>query len=236
MMRLKPFWSYYGAKYNIAHHYPCPQHSIIIEPFAGSAQYSLLHYKRDVRLYDLDENICMVWDYLIHAKESQLRRLTLDFKHIDDLKGYSQEERVLMGFWLGEGIARPQKKITKFARKNKTLSRFKSRALNQVDFIRHWKIEKSSYADISNISATWFIDPPYQKGGQCYRKSSKAIDYQHLAQWCKDRMGVYIVCEAGGAQWLPFKPLCVQRSCRRGVYDNKELIYSNAVDAQLSLF
>ena len=113
-MRLKPFWSYYGAKYNIAHHYPCPQHDIIVEPFAGSAQYSLLHYKRDVRLYDLDENICMVWDYLLHAKESQLRGLTLDFEHIYDLKGYTQEEKVLMGFWCAKGASVPQSKMRKF--------------------------------------------------------------------------------------------------------------------------
>ena len=128
-MRLKPFFSYYGAKYNIAHRYPNPQHNIIIEPFAGSAQYSLLYYKKDVRLYDLDENICMIWDYLIHAKESQLRRLSIDFKHIDDLKGYTQEEKVLMGFWCAKASSMPQSKMTKYA-KHKNTANYKKRCVD----------------------------------------------------------------------------------------------------------
>lgn len=140
-----------------------------------------------------------------------------------------------MGFWCAKGASAPQSKMTGYARHSNTAD-YRMRTIRQAQYIRHWKIEQSTYTDIPNIDATWFIDPPYKRGGERYRKSSKAIDYQHLAQWCRDRMGMYIVCEADGAQWLPFKPLCMQRSCSRGVYDNKELVYSNAVDAQLSLF
>ena len=235
MMRLRPFWSYYGAKYNIAHRYPYPQHNIIIEPFAGSAQYSLLYYRKDVHLYDLDENICMIWDYLIHAKESQLRRLTIDFEHIDDLKGYTQEEKVLMGFWCAKGASKPQSKMTEYA-KHKNTANYKKRCIDQVRYIRHWKIEQASYTDIENIEATWFIDPPYQRGGDRYRKSSKMIDYAHLAQWSEERKGSFIVCEGDDAEWLPFKELCMQRSCCRKVLDNKELIFTNIKKSQLSLF
>lgn len=234
-MRLRPFWSYYGAKYNIAHLYPQPQHHTIIEPFAGSAQYSLLHYKRDVRLYDLDENICMVWDYLIHAKESQISNLTIDFEHIDDLKGYTQEEKVLMGFWCAKGASRPQNKPSKYAT-HKHTANYKARAIAQVQYIRHWSIKQASYRDIPNTCATWFVDPPYLKGGEHYRCSSKDIDYEHLTTWCKSRRGSIIVCEGGDAKWLPFSDLCMARSCNRGVLDNKEILYTNIKNPQISLF
>ena len=49
MNRLKPFWSFYGAKYNLAPKYPSPVGDSIVEPFAGSAQYSLLHYQKNVQ-------------------------------------------------------------------------------------------------------------------------------------------------------------------------------------------
>ena len=231
-MRLRPFWSYYGAKFNIAYLYPFPTLDVLIEPFAGSAQYSLLYYKKDVRLYDVDENICMVWDYLIHAKESHIKKLTLDFNNIDDLKGYSKEEKILMGFWCGKSIAYPQKKPTIFA-KSKGTADYKARALQQVQYIRHWKITQCSYDKIPNIEATWFIDPPYKVGGHKYRHSF--IDYQKLAKWCKNRNGEIIVCENNHASWLPFNSLCDSRSCYRKSQNNKEVVYTTIKPLQQSL-
>ena len=38
---LKPFWRYYGGKYRAAPAYPPPRLGTIVEPFAGSAGYSL---------------------------------------------------------------------------------------------------------------------------------------------------------------------------------------------------
>lgn len=233
-MRLRPFWSYYGAKYNLATLYPAPTSEIVIEPFAGSAQYSLLYHNKDVRLYDLDENICMVWDYLIHAKESQIKKLTLDFEHLDDLKGYTQEEKILMGFWCGKSIAYPQKKPTEFALSKNTAD-YIQRAVKQVQYIRHWKIYQCSYEKIPNQNATWFIDPPYKKGGHKYRCSSKDIDYEHLAQWCTSRRGSIIVCEMNNATWLPFVRLSLARSCYRKSHDNIEVVYTNVESPQVSL-
>ena len=37
-------WGYYGSKSKIASMYPKPMYDKIIEPFAGTAQYSLLHF------------------------------------------------------------------------------------------------------------------------------------------------------------------------------------------------
>lgn len=222
MKRLKPFWSFYGAKYNLAAKYPIPKNNTIIEPFAGSAQYSLLHYTKNVHLYDIDENICMVWDYLINSKKNDLKRLTLDFECIDDLQGYTQEEKVLLGFWCGKAISRPNKKPSKFAL-HKNTADYRKRAINQVQYIRHWKIKKCSYNEIPNTNATWFIDPPYLFGGKYYRYSK--IDYQHLSTWCKNRKGISIVCENNHADWLPFKELSYARSCYTKKHLNREVVF-----------
>jgi site-specific DNA-adenine methylase len=37
-----PF-AYYGAKHGLASKYPRPRHPVVVEPFAGSAAYSVHH-------------------------------------------------------------------------------------------------------------------------------------------------------------------------------------------------
>ena len=76
-MRLRPFFSYYGSKWRLAPKYSKPKFDTIIEPFAGSASYSLLYPKRKVKLIDLDDNICILWEYLINVKEKEIRALPL---------------------------------------------------------------------------------------------------------------------------------------------------------------
>jgi site-specific DNA-adenine methylase len=51
-MSLRPFFTYTGGKYRLAPRYPEPRHNLIIEPFAGSAGYSLRHPEREVLLID----------------------------------------------------------------------------------------------------------------------------------------------------------------------------------------
>lgn len=234
-MRLRPFFSYYGSKWAIAHLYPRPQHKAIIEPFAGSAQYSLLYWHKDVFLYDLDDNICMVWDYLISATEKEIASLDVDFEHIDDLKGYTQEQKTLLGFWCAKGAAYPQKRKSSFLRQYSGTADYRRRCIDQMQYIRHWKIKQCSYEDIKNMDATWFIDPPYKDKGSYYRCSSSGIDFDALALWCKSRRGSVIVCENAGADWLPFVDLVRSRSLRRGIKNN-ECIYTDMPEEQASLF
>lgn len=54
-------WSYYGSKSKIVSKYPSPIHSTIIEPFAGSARYSLKYWENDVILYDKYDVIIRLW-------------------------------------------------------------------------------------------------------------------------------------------------------------------------------
>ena len=77
-----------------------------------------------------------------------------------------------------------------------------------VPFVKNWTIIEGDYTDAPDIEATWFIDPPYQgPPGTGYRHGSDSIDYQDLGRWCESRTGQVIVCEGGGADWLPFEPL-----------------------------
>jgi hypothetical protein len=49
--RLRPFFGYYGGKWRDAvKHYPPPEHTRIVEPFAASAGYSLRYPDRKVIL------------------------------------------------------------------------------------------------------------------------------------------------------------------------------------------
>lgn len=83
---LRPFFTYYGGKFRVALKYPNPIYKTIIEPFAGAAGYSLRHYQHDVRLFDKDEIICGVWDYLIHASSEEILSLPLiESESVNDL-------------------------------------------------------------------------------------------------------------------------------------------------------
>ncbi len=230
-MRLRPFFSYYGSKYTIIEKYPYPEHETIIEPFAGSAQYATRYPHNKVHLYDLDENIVQVWDYLINVSESEILSLDMDFDHIDE-SSLTSTQKKLVGFWIGSALAFPNKKKSKFHKMN--TQDWRVRVSSQLQYIRHWKVHLASYQKIDNVCATWFIDPPYINKGYKYRRSSKNIDFDHLAAWCKDRKGHYIVCENAGADWLPFEYLTTIKSTKNK--ETEEAIYTNIQDKQLSLF
>lgn len=79
-----------------------------------------------------------------------------------------------------------------------------ARVAAQVEFIRHWRVIHGDYTEAPDIEATWLIDGPYQgEAGEHYRHGSRDIDYAHLARW-SPRRGQVVVCEALGADWLPF--------------------------------
>ena len=59
-------FSYFGSKSKIVKYYPKPLYDIIIEPFAGSAQYAFLYWQKQVILIEKYERIYDVWDFLIN--------------------------------------------------------------------------------------------------------------------------------------------------------------------------
>jgi len=244
MRRLRPFIKYYGSKWRLAPLYPAPEGKIIIEPFAGSAQYATLYPDREVHLYDLDDKICGVWDYLIHGSKSEILSLPLLLDPEESLLDHDipQEAKWLIGYWLGVG-ATPILQRTPWgfvALKSGWLSTWcgakRNQIANSISKIRHWKIHNEHYQQVKNVDATWFIDPPYQiKGGEHYRRSNKEIDYENLKSWTLSRKGLKIVCEAEGAKWMDFQPLkSTYGADRSKTY--KELIWTNYEKPQLELW
>lgn len=211
MSGLRPFFCYYGGKWRAAPKYPAPEHDTIIEPFAGAAGYATRYADRKVVLVERDPIVAGLWRYLIGASVAEILRLPdmpPDGSTVDDLD-VCQEARWLIGFWLNKGASSPRKSPSAWMRQGTRADSFwgnevRVRVASQVDRIRHWQVIEGSYEDAPGVTATWFVDPPYQGAGRHYRCAS--LDFAALGAWCMTRPGQAIVCENVGADWLPFVP------------------------------
>ena len=216
-------FSYYGSKSEIVDRYPSPIFDTIIEPFAGSARYSLKYHWNDVVLIDKDEVIVCVWKFL--QEVSPLYILSLpdvnngaELEKINGFSQLSQEAKWLIGFCVNRGTDAPRN----FAGNFNNWKKNKLQISRDLHKIRHWKIIHGDYHSIANIRATWFIDPPYQHGGNHYKH--KDINFDNLAEWCQNRKGQAIVCENTKADWLPFYPMTKLSGQR---HETTEAIWSN---------
>lgn len=207
----RPFFYYYGAKWNVGNKiYPKPDHEVIVEPFAGAAGYASRYWKKKVILNDANPIIYSVWDYLIKSPSSEIRKLPLQFEDVRELNIH-QEAKWLIGFWINHGSTAPRNKPS--ARMRGGLrpnswwgENIRETLAMQQECIRHWKVTNKDYKDVENTKATWFIDPPYQApAGKHY--PFQVSSYEDLGNWCKNRDGTVIVCEKNGANWLPFNYL-----------------------------
>jgi hypothetical protein len=173
--------------------------------------------------YDVIVNL---WKWLQKCSEKDIlgiRQLRFG-ESTDDFKWDCQEQKDLVGFIITGAPTMPKKSASKWKtiiRPNTQNHRLKTIAEN-LKKIRHWKIELADYSSVKNEQATWFIDPPYIIGGKYYKYGSKDINYNDLGKWCESRNGQIIVCEAQGANWLPFQFLTDSRGNR---YQHKEVVY-----------
>ena len=240
MTALRPFFTYFGGKWRAAPHYPEPQHGTIIEPFAGSAGYSLRYPDRNIILNDLDPKVAGTWDYIIRAPEAEVRSLPLydgTWEAVDDLP-IPQEARWLIGWWLNAATVSPCKTPSAWMRSGQNPGSFwgeavRERVAAQQEHVRHWRVTSAGYGSLSNATATWFIDPPYETAGKKYCQPSGNIDFAHLGGWASSRRGQVIVCENEGAGWLPFRAFRdVQATPNRsGARVSREVIWTNEEEA-----
>jgi hypothetical protein len=231
---LRPFISYYGGKYRAAPKYPPPRYGKIKESHAGSAGYSVRYPDRMVELYDVNPKVVGTWDYLIKSSNREILALPdlMDGQTVNDLD-ICQEARWLIGWWLNKASAGPRNRPSAWMRSGTCPHSYWGQTIRnilarQVSAIRHWKVFLSSYENIPNDDATWFVDPPYQgAAGRLYPFSD--IDYPQLGEWCKSRRGQVIVCESVGADWLPFDPFIVAKTnpSSRGKSNCHEAIWTN---------
>lgn len=120
------------------------------------------------------------------------------------------EARWLIGFWLNSGSAQPKRTMSRGALIPRARSSYwgehaRIRIASQLRHIRHWTVEQRPFEELPDLTATWFIDPPYMAAGKHYKYN--AVNYTKLGEWCQSREGQVVACEAMGAEWLPFRPL-----------------------------
>ena len=230
------FFSFYGGKFRIAPRYPRPKHNTIVEPFAGSAGYSLRHFDRRVILVERDPAIAGTWRFLLRSSAADILALP-DIKpgqSVDDLH-VCQEARWLIGWWLNPASSQPKKVLSAWGRSGPRADtdryavfwgrKIRERIAATVEQIRHWRLIEGEWDEAPNIEATWFVDPPYQGAGRHYRHHR--VDYAALGDYCRGRRGQTIVCENVGADWLPFDPFVEAKAAfrKRGTGKSSEAIW-----------
>lgn len=217
-------WSYFGAKLRIVDHYPKPKFGVIKECFAGSAPYSVKYFENDVYLYDKYHVIIDIWDYLKECSIKDILNLKCPAK--GTVLGYENydcdAQRYLIGFMIARVQITPANTVTSFG-----LERFdadKKRIAANLFKIKHFKTQCISYDEIPNQQATWFLDAPYQFGGETYKHNNRKINFNNLSEWCTSREGQTIVCENHLATWLPFVPM---KSTQGVAKQSNEVIWTN---------
>ena len=206
-------FNYYGSKKRVAKMYPEPGYRQIVEPFCGSAAYSVLHSDRQVWLNDLNRDVCEIWTWLIRDASVEELWGHHQFHVGDDIRhlAISDSHRLLLSYLVGSlGQQRYYVATQLGLDANRATYKYRvetciRKICQMLLSIRHWQVSCGDYRDLPNVEATWFIDPPYTQGGHRYKH--RIEDYEELAQWCRTRKGEVIVCEKSGANWLPFEPL-----------------------------
>lgn len=219
-------WGYYGSKSKIINKYPKPKHTTIIEPFAGTAQYSLHYWENDIFLYEKYDVVVKLWKWLQKCSKSDILNIR-QLKYGESTSDFTwscEEEKNLVGFIIAGAPATPKNRATRWktvVRPNTQNYKLNYIAENLYK-IKHWNIELKSFDCVTNQVATWFIDPPYQDKGKYYKHGSKNIDFEFLSAWCQERFGQVIVCEDINATWLPFVSLTSSRGNR---YQHHEAVW-----------
>jgi site-specific DNA-adenine methylase len=224
---------YYGRKKQIVRRYPSPNCDTIVEPFAGSAAYSLHgeNWKKRVVLVEKDEKVAAIWQWLIERAtikdvsalpELKVRQKTSEFLHII-------HAATKMAFYF------KTIKVTPVLARNWEISR--RHMAENLHKIKHWKIICGDYTQAPDVKATWFIDPPYKgASGHGYRHGSKQLNYERLAQWALSRSGEIVFCEGAEADYLPFHPLVEQKGVAGKVSQEVIFYRSSVAPLQMPLF
>lgn len=227
-VRVEKLIPWVGNKYRLTRHYPRPRYGVLVEPFCGGACYGLHYADREVLLYDVDEGLCALWEYLIGVSSEEVLRLPLisPSTHIDDLRsvGICEEAVHLIHRWMNSMQCKsvPSNKFVPpslakalFDGRGTAMSSIvwgsqrREKVAYMVERIKHWKVECKSYTelDVGGIGeATWFVDPPYASSISKQAYKNHLVDYGELGTWCRGLPGQAIVCENTASEsWLPFR-------------------------------
>ncbi len=222
-------FSYYGSKSKLAHLYPAPTGSLIIEPFAGSAAYALRHSpEHEVWINELDPTTFSIWKFLTRPDALDwVRRVvpaqvqtgqkvsTIIFdahEHSHDPIPEGLVNLLRAEAHMGTAGTRANYDVITSLSATCWNRRLRRRLEWVIPRIRNWTVTNLDYRalPLGEEHWTWFVDPPYQGApGRAYRQND--IDYHELGEWCVDRQGQVIVAENEGATWLRFEHLSIHR-------------------------
>jgi site-specific DNA-adenine methylase len=208
---------FYGGKRRLARSYPAPKYGVIVEPFAGSAAYSVTHLMPARGRPTLDKVILIEKDKRVY--DTWMKLLAMDVEEILSYPipkaGERTSDFLVMTSAVSNRIAR-QKEMVVTTRMPVVLERMFKQIANVLPHVKgRVEIINGDYTEAEDIEATWFVDPPYHVGSRAQQRgmgyaegcNSHALDYMALADWCRARRGQKIVCEQDGADWLPFEHL-----------------------------
>lgn len=225
-------FDYYGSKNQLAKMYPEPEYGLIIEPFAGSAAYSMhwLQKRQELKcvLVEKSDRVVGMWNWLKTASEPDIDKLFSEC-----VLGQKTTNPFIMSMQTSNAFFNCRYMTINQRMVNRVSSMVK-RMKTFLPVMERVTVIHGDYARIPNVEATWFIDPPYQPVGDSirgngYDKKSKCtpefIDFNALGEWCKSRTGQVIVCEQEGANWLPFRVLREAKNSQNRKY--REMIWTN---------
>lgn len=209
----RPFFSYYGSKWNGSRHYGAPRHDLVIEPFAGSAAYSVRWNCRNVRLYDISKDMVDLWSWLIACNADDILSIPASFEAMDEVLALDRGPQLLARFWVSKGRCEPSNTLSPWYFQWRSSNSckvwgeaVKRRVADQKWIIERWTVEQLSWDAIPLSEAHWHVDPPYNNAAGSRYPNSK-IDFDALGNWCQSLPGHVDVCENEGADWLPFQKL-----------------------------
>ncbi len=221
-----PLFKWFGSKWSASRYYPEPSHDLIVEPFAGSAGYSLRHHRCSVVLTESNENLRELWRWLItDATEQQIRDIPTQIKEGTDIReiGLNRGQELLLKNWQRTNNVGNCWTISPWGNKpGQWTDNTRARVASEHHLIEHWKVCDDGFKVIDDHrkqeDVTFFVDPPYQHN---YQYGSNAVDYHALASALLDTSGQLIVCEAVCQKtgkvpdWLPFEPFRKTVTSRR---------------------
>ena len=193
-------FSYFGRKVALGKYYPAPKFDLVIEPFAGSMAYSLMHQTRDGAIgIEANPKVVDTWNRICGLTKEQIENYPIPEV------GEDTEDHWLIQAAFSEHASEASKRRWTARMNRDTLPQIRY-ALKHLEYARNnVEYRLGHYSDAPDVEATWFIDPPYQHVQKGYMRHD--LDYGELAEFCMSRRGQVIVCEQKGADWLPFEDL-----------------------------
>lgn len=189
---------YFGRKGRLAKSYPAPRFDLVVEPFAGSMAYTLHHRPLAAIGMEVDPRVHGAWTSICSLSVGEI----LSYPEPEIGSWVTDRWSMLAAGSHGTNRADGYRWTERMAR---DLPKQKRLAATHVDYASVVDYRLGTYAELPDVEATWFIDPPYQRVLRGYERSG--VDYGQLADWCQTRRGQVIVCEQEGADWLPFEPV-----------------------------